>query len=78
MQDFALAARALIQPISGTSDRYLDPTHSGLPQGGEVQNDNQDGHKDFSLNDAFLTTEPSTSPYGDIGNWDILWLGHCG
>lgn len=22
--------------------------------------------------------KPTTSPYGDVENWDLLWVGHCG
>ena len=69
MRDFAKASRLLVQPLSGTSGRFLDPTY---PQPKEDQKP-----QDFDIRkDA--TGEPSTSPYGDIDRWDLFWLGHCG
>ncbi|EGE07779.1 LPS glycosyltransferase [Trichophyton equinum CBS 127.97] len=68
LRDFALASRALVQPLSGADHlSYADPTFpdprksSGTPK--EI----------FMSNN---TVPPVNSPYGD--NWDILWLGHCG
>jgi len=69
MQDFARASRLLVQPLPGTSDQMLDPTY---PEPGEAQ-----GALDFDITKE-TTTEPTTSPYGDIDRWDIFWLGHCG
>ncbi len=69
MRDFAKASRLLVQPLSGTSDQFLDPTHPQPKQDQRPQN--FDIRKDVS-------GEPSTSPYGDINRWDVLWLGHCG
>lgn len=69
MRDFAKASRLLVQPMSGTLDRFLDPTHP-QPKGDETPQ-NFDIEKD-------VTDEPSTSPYGDIDRWDLLWVGHCG
>ena len=69
MRDFAKASRLLVQPLSGTSDRFLDPTHP-QPKGDQKP-------QDFDISKD-ITGEPSTSPYGDIDRWDILWLGHCG
>lgn len=69
MSDFAKASRLLLQPLLGTPDRYLDPTHP-QPQGDEEP-------RDFDIKKD-STSEPSTSPYGDIDRWDLLWLGHCG
>ena len=69
MSDFAKASRLLVQPLSGTSDRFLDPTHPQPKQDQRPQ--------DFDIRKE-VSSEPSTSPYGDIDRWDILWLGHCG
>ena len=69
MRDFAKASRLLVQPLSGTTDRFLDPTY---PQPREDQMP-----QDFDIRKN-VTGEPSTSPYADIDRWDILWLGHCG
>ncbi|KAK0291926.1 hypothetical protein LTR91_003629 [Friedmanniomyces endolithicus] len=69
MQDFARASRLLVQPLPGTPDQMLDPTY---PEPGEAQ-----GALDFDITKE-TTTEPTTSPYGDIDRWDIFWLGHCG
>ena len=69
MTAFAKASRLLVQPLSGTSDQFLDPTHPRPKEDEKPQ--------DFDIRkDA--TSEPSTSPYGDIDRWDLLWLGHCG
>ena len=69
MRDFAKASRLLIQPLSSTSEIFLDPTY---PQPKPDQNP-----QDFDINKD-VTAEPSTSPYGDIDRWDLFWLGHCG
>ena len=69
MEDFAKASRLLVQPLSGTSDKFLDPTH---PQTKEDQK-----QQDFDIRKE-TTGQPSTSPYGDVDRWDLLWLGHCG
>lgn len=69
MEDFAKASRLLVQPLSGTTDKFLDPTYP-KPEGNQ-QPTNFDIQKD-------VTGEPATSPYGDIDRWDLLWLGHCG
>ena len=69
MRDFAKASRLLIQPLPGTSKKFLDPTY---PQPKPDQNP-----QDFDINKD-VTAEPSTSPYGDIDRWDLFWLGHCG
>lgn len=64
MSDFAKASRLLVQPLSGTSDHFLDPTHP-QPKGDQRP-------QDFDINKD-VTGEPSTSPYGDIDRWDLLW-----
>jgi len=69
MQDFARASRLLVQPIPGTSDRFLDPSY---PQ---PSNDQQPRNFEVGKEQA---AEPTSSPYGDIDRWDLFWLGHCG
>ncbi|KAK7732139.1 hypothetical protein SLS57_001119 [Botryosphaeria dothidea] len=69
MQDFARASRLLPQPLPGTPERFLDPTYP-RPAAGQVP-------ENFILGED-RTTVPSTSPYGDLDRWDVLWLGHCG
>ena len=69
MTDFAKASRLLVQPKLGTSDSFLDPTYPRPKKDQKPQN--------FDISKD-LTGRPSSSPYGDIDRWDILWLGHCG
>ena len=69
MRNFAKASRLLVQPLPGTSNKFLDPTYPQPTKGQEAQ--------DFYI-DKETTSEPSTSPYGDVDRWDLLWLGHCG
>ena len=69
MTEFARASRLLIQPLPETFDQFLDPTY---PMPTEEQ-----GYTDFLL-DEYSVSEPIDSPYGDLGRWDLLWLGHCG
>ena len=69
MASFAKANRLLIQPIRTAPEEFLDPT---MPQ--PVSHAAQ---QDFNVGDH-STIEPVESPYGDIGRWDLLWLGHCG
>ncbi|KAK8253120.1 hypothetical protein HDK77DRAFT_170714 [Phyllosticta capitalensis] len=69
MQDFARAARLLVQPKPGTSHQYLDPTWPQPSAGQTPQN--------FVVGEE-VTAEPDTSAYGDIDRWDLFWLGHCG
>lgn len=70
MHSFALASRLLIQPLNGTKNTFLDPT---WPEPSSIQQ----GYQDFSILES-STGEPTTSPYGDLDRWDLLWLGHCG
>ncbi|KAK1074876.1 hypothetical protein LTR74_000720 [Friedmanniomyces endolithicus] len=70
MQDFARASRLLTQPRQGTTDQYLDPT---FPRPTENSHEVQE----FDIT-TDTTTTPTTSPYGDVARWDLLWLGHCG
>ncbi|KAM3414313.1 hypothetical protein BST61_g10964 [Cercospora zeina] len=71
MRDFAKASRLLLQPLPDTKDEFLDPTwprpDSWSPEPPSFEVDNQT-----------LTTAPTTSPYGDLSRWEMLWLGHCG
>jgi hypothetical protein len=69
MRDFAKASRLLVQPLRGTKNIFLDPTHPQPRVGQDFEN--------FDI-DSDTVTEPITSPYGDISRWDLLWLGHCG
>ncbi|KAF2142941.1 glycosyltransferase family 25 protein [Aplosporella prunicola CBS 121167] len=69
MQDFANASRLLVQPLLNKPDQHLDPTY---PQPSTSQY-----AQDFMVGEYF-TTNPSTSPYGDVDRWDLFWLGHCG
>lgn len=68
MRDFARATRALIQPLPGKPNQFLDPTHDGHYWQGPL---------DVDVRTA-VTSEPTTSPYGDVDRWDVLWIGHCG
>lgn len=69
MRNFARASRLLLQPLPGNVDQFLDPTYPQPSEG--------DSSTNFDV-DNFATTRPTSSPYGDIERWDILWLGHCG
>ena len=68
MRDFARATRLLMQPLSGTTDKFLDPTHKGH---------HDRGPSDIDVRRE-ITGEPTTSPYGDVDRWDVFWIGHCG
>lgn len=70
MRDFARASRLLVQPLPGTNETFLDPTWPHPDAEHEASTD-------FDIG-AAVTGEPSTSPYGDLDRWDMLWLGHCG
>ncbi|EKG14494.1 hypothetical protein MPH_08343 [Macrophomina phaseolina MS6] len=69
MRDFAMASRLLVQPLPGTTDKFLDPSYPEPQPGQSPQN--------FEVGKE-TTAEPTSSPYGDIDRWDMLWLGHCG
>ncbi|KAK3722967.1 hypothetical protein LTR37_002112 [Vermiconidia calcicola] len=69
MQDFAKASRLLLQPLPGTTDRFLDPSYPSPSPGQKPQ--------DFDITKE-VTQLPSSSPYGDLKYWDFLWVGHCG
>lgn len=69
MKDFARAARLLVQPLPHMPAQYLDPTH---PKPSADQ-----GYQNFAVNEH-ATSDPTDSPYGDLSQWDLLWLGHCG
>lgn len=68
MKDFARSTRLLMQPMRGTTNKFLDPTHDG---------DHLLGASDIDVRKE-ITSEPTTSPYGDVDKWDVLWIGHCG
>lgn len=69
LQDFALSAHALTQPLSHDPSSYADPTYP-TPK-------NRDSPMSELLFDHLPgTVPPKFSPYGD--NWDFLWVGHCG
>jgi hypothetical protein len=73
MRQFAKGSRLIVQPLKGTNDTFLDPTNP-RPQA-------QDMPSTFDIDDDHLTSQtitPTTSPYGDLDRWDLLWLGHCG
>jgi hypothetical protein len=67
--EYARTSRALIQPLSNNHAVYADATYPKPHSAASVASS-----LDFSRLE--LTTNPSTSPYGD--NWDVIWLGHCG
>lgn len=69
IKSFVRTSRLLVQPLPGTTDKFLDPTHP--------QPEANDGYKDFDL-EGHSTEEPKESPYGDLNRWDLFWLGHCG
>jgi hypothetical protein len=69
MRNFARASRLLVQPLPNSTDAFLDPTYARPSPGQDPP--------DLDINNH-STGEPSTSPYGDIDRWDLLWLGHCG
>ena len=68
MKEFAKATRLLAQPAPGTTNKFLDPTHD---------KHHGRGHSDFDVRKEAAGV-PTTSPYGDINRWDVLWIGHCG
>lgn len=69
LEDFARASRLLLQPLKGT-ENHADPTWP-VPANVSVQ------PTDLYPGDCNLE-EPTSSPYGELANWDLFWLGHCG
>ncbi|KAL1616924.1 hypothetical protein SLS54_008129 [Diplodia seriata] len=69
---FAQASQLLLQPLLGTQSQYLDPSYPAPILPGEAPS-NIDVRR-F----AGATAPATTSPYGDLARWDVLWLGHCG
>ncbi|KAG8156515.1 hypothetical protein KVR01_013619 [Diaporthe batatas] len=69
-RDFALASRALLQPLAGRKD-FADPTYPTVQE-----KDKELDPPPLNFNQLPKTQDPATSPYGD--GWDVLWLGHCG
>lgn len=66
---FAKASRLLLQPVKATGVS-LDRTN---PRTSREYNPT-----DIHIDDPTPMVEPTTSPYGDIDLWDVLWMGHCG
>ncbi|KAM3413514.1 hypothetical protein BST61_g11503 [Cercospora zeina] len=71
MRDFAKASRRLLQPLSNGTDQVLKYSPELSERTSRLSPVN------VILADA-NTTEPTTSPYGDVERWDMLWIGHCG
>ncbi|KAI3390345.1 hypothetical protein diail_10012, partial [Diaporthe ilicicola] len=69
-RDFALASRALLQPLAGRR-AYADPTYPTV-----LEEDADLDPPPLSFARLPRTENPTTSAYGD--GWDVLWLGHCG
>lgn len=69
--DFAVATRALLQPLEGRPGQYADPTYPTVKD-----KDTELDPLPLSFEQLPATQPPVTSPYGD--GWDLLWLGHCG
>lgn len=70
LRDFALATRALTQPLAGSSPSnpsYADAT---------MLDPSQPEGREMNMQNLPSTVSPRLSPYGD--DWDILWLGNCG
>lgn len=68
LQEFAKASRYLLQPIPGTKNEHYDTTNP--------RRSSDEQGRDLTLEGT--VTLPTTSPYGDLDRWDVLWLGHCG
>lgn len=64
LQDFALAAHALTQPLRSGGGRHNAHADPSAP------------YDELSFHQLPATLPPTTSPYGD--DWDVLWVGHCG
>ncbi|KAK4553311.1 hypothetical protein LTR86_009611 [Recurvomyces mirabilis] len=68
MEDYARASRVVLQTTSsGPAGDYYDADYTSA--GDAVTDYNVVEHP---------TTEPTSSPYGDVETWDVFWLGHCG
>lgn len=79
LEDFARASQLLVQPLVGTKDRFLDPTYyADAETSGRYNSDPPHFDISPSSRDYKAIAKPTSSPYGDIENWDLLWLGHCG
>lgn len=71
LKDFAAGVHLLVQPVKGSEDTYLDPTNP--------RRSKEDKPTDIDLQASRgRTLKPTSSPYGDIDRWDMLWMGHCG
>lgn len=72
MREFAQASRLLVQPLHENPNSFLDTTNP-------VPGDSVQASFDIrSYETENPTISPTSSPYGDLQNWDLLWLGHCG
>ncbi|KAI1412899.1 glycosyltransferase family 25 protein [Hypoxylon sp. FL1857] len=72
LHDYALAARALTQPLAGSSNStpvYADVTYPRAENGPSTV-------PDIEFDNLPATVTPKISPYGD--DWDLFWAGHCG
>ncbi|KAI1144574.1 glycosyltransferase family 25 protein [Hypoxylon sp. FL0543] len=72
LRDYALSARALTQPLAGSSNStpaYADATYPRADNGPASV-------PDIDFDDLPATQPPRISPYGD--DWDLFWAGHCG
>lgn len=72
MADFARASRLLLQPSPSKIADYLGSDYSPYAEERGLRT-----ARDFDIARQF-TAEPTTSPYGNVDQWDLLWLGHCG
>lgn len=70
LRDFALSARALLQPPRSPPGPWADAALSGRADGAPSTAPELDSRQLPS------TVPPTSSPYGD--GWDVLWIGHCG
>jgi hypothetical protein len=70
LQDFALSAQALTQPLSQDPSSYADATYPAPKDPDALP------ASELLFSNLPSTISPKLSRYGD--NWDFLWLGHCG
>ncbi|OTA60325.1 glycosyltransferase family 25 protein [Hypoxylon sp. EC38] len=74
LHDYALSARALTQPLAGSSNSspaYADPTYPLA-----LASNGLSTVPDIPFSNLPATVTPQISPYGD--DWDVFWAGHCG
>jgi hypothetical protein len=68
MRMFAEATRLLLS-LPGKASEFSSASHATAATGYQPV--------DLTIGRR-ATTVPSTSPYGNLDRWDLLWLGHCG